>query len=237
MSTSKEGFVCDEHILFNRYYQPSHMLNETNTYQYQLAMNHRDITKPEDYQYLQRCVERFKELSHSSVPKKYIHITPLTTLEAYNEVGVRELYLEKCKQFNDFICEALTGPISGIIFIMVRSNENECRSELILGCSASGESERDEVRTSGRRPLDLSPKDLIFGCSASGESERDEVRTSGRRPLELSPKDLLHQQSQTGTRIYVIYTNKHFKDAGETFTGNYQREQQCMENIILNSDK
>ena len=177
MSTSKEGFVCDEHILFNRYYQPSHMLNETNTYQYQLAMNHRDITNPEDYQYLQRCVERFKELSESSFPKKYIHITPLVTLEEYNGVGVRERYLEKCKHFDDFICEALKGPISGIIFIMVRSNDIEFRMEL------------------------------------------------------------LSMQSQTGTRIYVIYTNKDFKDAGETFTGNYHREQKCMENIILNSDK
>lgn len=175
MANSKEGFICDEYILFNRYYQPSHMMNETNTYQYQLAMNHRDIYKPDDYEYLQRCIERFNELAQSSLPKKYIHITPLIKLEEYNVFG--EHYLENCKNFDDFICDAIKGPISGIIFIMVRSNDTDFRTELL--------------------------------------------------PV----------QTQMGTQIYVIYTNKDFKDAGETFMGNYYREQEFIENIILNSDK
>jgi hypothetical protein len=170
MATSKERFVCDEHILFNHRYQPSDRLNETNTYQYRLAMNHRDITKPEDYQYLQRCVERFKELSQSSLPKKYIHITPLVKLEDYDGDG------ERYKQFDDFICSAVKGPISGIIFVMVRTNDAEFRTEL----------------------------------------------------LPTQPT------TTTGTQIYVIYTNKDLVDAGETFIGNYHREQQFIESVILN---
>ena len=44
--------------------------------------------------------------------------------------------------------------------------------------------------------------------------------------------ELLHTCSQSGTQIFVIYTNKDFKDAGETFMGNYYNEQS---NTIFNN--
>lgn len=174
MTYSNNGFICDEYILFNKYYQPDHLLNEENTYKYCLAMNHRDITQDNDYEYFDRCISRFRALIQSTDPKKYLHLTPLITLESYI-INKKNIFNE-CEQFDDFIFNNIKGSISGYIFIMVRTqNINNFKTEL------------------------------------------------------------LHICSQSGTQIFVIYTNKDFKDAGETFMGNYYNEQQFIENIIMNS--
>lgn len=174
MTYSNTGFICDEYILFNKFYQPEHMMNEENTYKYYLAMNHRDITQQNDYEYFVRCITRFRELIQSTDTKKYIHIAPLITHESY--VLDQKNIFNTCEQFDDFIFNHIKGNISGFIFIMVRTeNVNNFKAEL------------------------------------------------------------LHTCSQSKTEIYVIYTNRDFKDAGETFIGNYHNEQQFIENVILNS--
>ena len=54
--------LLDYYILFNKYYQPDNKMNEENTYKYCLAMNHRDITNRDDYEYFVRCI-RYSILS------------------------------------------------------------------------------------------------------------------------------------------------------------------------------
>lgn len=176
MSDSTNGFICDEYIQMNTYYQPKNKWDENNTYQYWLAMNHRQLTKTEDYNYYARCVDRFREnVMESTDSKIYIHITPLITLETYT--NTRNNIFNECELFDDFIFNHIKGKISGLIFIMVRTENDSCYTEF------------------------------------------------------------LHTCSQSDTKIYVIYTNRDFKDAGETFMGNYFYEQQFIENTILNSAK
>jgi hypothetical protein len=176
MSESTNGFICDEYIQMNTYYQPKNKWNAENTYQYGLAMNHRQITNIEDYDYYTRCVQRFREHIIDSIdPKIYIHITPLITSESY--VNNEKNIFNECELFDDYIFNHVKGEISGLIFIMVKT-------------------------------------------------EKDFFNT-----------ELLHTSTQSGTRFYVIYTNRDFIDAGETFMGNYYYEQQFIENTILNLTK
>jgi hypothetical protein len=85
MADSRHGFVCDEHLMVNVFYQPLDMLDVENTYKCRLAMNHHNITETKDKEYYTRCVERFRELVASDYEKVYLHICPVITLQMYEE--------------------------------------------------------------------------------------------------------------------------------------------------------
>lgn len=158
MAESRQGFVCDEHLMVNRFYQPLYLMNEENTYQYKLAMNHHNITEPKDAEYYSRCIQRFRELLQKDTPKRFLHICPLVTLEKYD--AEKEEILTKCQSFDSFLS------LKGLYFILVKDKKNpsECRGELI------------------------------------------------------------HESHTTGSKIFVLYVNPHFVDAGETFMGEYEQE-------------
>jgi hypothetical protein len=46
MASSDKQFICDEHIMLNRFYQPPNLMEFENTYQAHLATNHHNITEP-----------------------------------------------------------------------------------------------------------------------------------------------------------------------------------------------
>lgn len=128
---STTGFVCDEHILYNTFYQPEQFRDCSNTYMYQLALNHRDIRKPEDIDYFNRCIVRLDRLLDSSEMKTYLHITPVVSTYFYEKH--KENIVNEIKRFDSFIWERGNHNIRGLIFVMVinRSMEGKPEQELI----------------------------------------------------------------------------------------------------------
>ena len=95
-SLSSNLFICDEHLLYNRYYQdkfnnkemliPWCLHTPNDTYAYYLALNHRNILCDEDHEYFKRAVERFDRMisSNEEKEKMYLYINPVLTAEEYN---------------------------------------------------------------------------------------------------------------------------------------------------------
>lgn len=171
MADSKEGFVCDEHLMVNVYYQPIDMLDVENTYKCRLAMNHHNITEEKDTDYYKRCVSRFRELLNSDSNKIYIHIRPLIKLEMYEEN--KSEILRELVEFDNFVYDFSKNTTQGLIFILVRDDRENFQMKY----------------------------------------------------------ELLYYKGN-GTRIYLVYVNRHFIDAGEIFMGHCHEERTFIENKI-----
>ena len=100
MKDYNKKFICDEYINANMFYQPEHLQNEENTYQYHLAMNHHNIFEEKDYSYYIRTIERLKtNLNDCSEEIKYIHFYPLIFENNFNyEKTIKEIV-----DFDNFI--------------------------------------------------------------------------------------------------------------------------------------
>ena len=120
MADSKNNFICDEHLMVNKYYQPPELEDVENTYKCYLAMNHHNILDTKDYEYYTRCVLRITNLLLSSSVKCYIHITHLITKNKYIEDI--DLIHTECICFHTFM-ETVTTNIYGLFFIMVREDD------------------------------------------------------------------------------------------------------------------
>lgn len=105
--TSNPEWICGEDIYWNKYYQDPELFPQESLVQYylqlplqrprdayahNLLMNHRNINKSEDHAYLIRCVERWRQMSESSVPKQSLYIHPIIMREDYDEGLIDELY-------------------------------------------------------------------------------------------------------------------------------------------------
>jgi hypothetical protein len=124
MMDSKNGFICDEHLMVNLFYQPADKMDIENTYQYYLAMNHHNIKEDKDFEYYSRCVDRFTNTLYDiSILKTYIHITPLITTEKYEEN--QDTIIEECKEFDMFLYNKTNQTTKGIFFILVKNLELE----------------------------------------------------------------------------------------------------------------
>ena len=131
---SKEHFICDEHIIMNRYYQPETNLEcPMNTYKYNLAMNHRNLVENQaDYDYYIRCVERFKQVIQSKENKMYVYVSPLYTMEDFHvqtDVILQEIhdfqsFLQKQIEFDEFIETEHPQIIRSLYFIMIKNELN-----------------------------------------------------------------------------------------------------------------
>lgn len=172
MADSREGFICDEHLMVNTYYQPEDQADPENTYKWYLAMNHHNILEQKDTEYYERCVQRYRELMTSETSKIYVHICPLIRIETFNET--KENIFQELMDFDQFMYDFTKGGCRGLFFIMVRDDARE-----------------HENRGS---PFFTS---LV-----------------------------------TNTKIYIIYTNGQFIDAGESFMGHCHEERDLIEHII-----
>ena len=223
MADSTQGFVCDEHLMVNTFYQPKEIMDVENTYQYKLAMNHHNILEQKDKEYYTRCVQRLRELIISDKSKIYLHICRLITKEKY--VKEKTEILNKLIEFDDSInskVEDKIVSIKGIIFILVK-NPNE---ETLSIPSSSSE-------FSVEAPS-LTPP-LLQTLSIPTSSSEFSVEAPSLTPLCLKnkiTKELLYESIVTKTKIYIIFTNSYFIDAGEEFMGNYSEETEYIKNII-----
>lgn len=121
-----EKFICDEYILANKYYQPTATQDSTITYEYNLAMNHYNIT--DDREYYMRCIERWRTITKSPTPLQitYLHILPVQRLADLN-LNQKNI-LNEINNLNNilqsYIQENPTLKFSGLIFLMVEDEEN-----------------------------------------------------------------------------------------------------------------
>ena len=193
MADSRNGFICDEHLMVNLYYQPEDQSDPENTYKWYLAMNHHNILEQKDTEYYERCVQRYRELMTFDEPKIYLHICPLITMEKYNDT--KENIFHELTSFDQFMYEFTNGTSRGLFFIMVR----------------------DDAGQGSKNPTTNSVGDL-------------------RSPEEFGEHEnkcsLFFTSLKTNTKIYIIYTNNQFIDAGESFMGNCHEEREYIEQVI-----
>lgn len=121
------GYVCDEHLMVNYYYQPDDQMDLENAYGYNLAMNHHNIWEEKDHDYYMRCVQRFHTLINATHNKTYIHITPLITTSKYETI--KDNMIVGFISFDEFIYNYSNTHMNGIFFIMVKQDSGETEKE------------------------------------------------------------------------------------------------------------
>ncbi len=117
---STSGYVCDEHLMVNHYYQPETQMDLENAYGYNLAMNHHNMWEEKDHEYYTRCVERFMALISKDHVKTYIHINPVLSTSKYENIK-DELVVDFIK-FDEFMYSYSNQKTNGIFFIMVKQD-------------------------------------------------------------------------------------------------------------------
>jgi hypothetical protein len=118
LAESHDGFICDEHIMANMFYQPPNMQTEENTYKWALAMNHHNIKESnDDYEYYSRCVKRMESMLQNPTKKTFIHIAPAMKLTTYTE-NIQTI-LKQMIDFDDFMAKK-TENINGLFFILIK---------------------------------------------------------------------------------------------------------------------
>jgi hypothetical protein len=91
--------ITKESILVNKFYQPKPPQDPLETYQYNLALTHHDILVPKMYDYMMRCIDRFKNLLESDIRKIAIHIEPIQFESTFTDVK-KEQDIKKCVDFH-----------------------------------------------------------------------------------------------------------------------------------------
>lgn len=228
------GWSIDEHLKANIFYQPkmifpSHATENSptlrsgeamNSYHYHLAMNHHNINDPKDYHYYTRCVERFRNEMKSNTSKMFVHISQLFTIEHY-EANCQNI-LQECRDFQDFLQKK----------ILQNTKSGECSdspAERIDGNlstlhqNISGNVPPEEYSKEQQLSGDVTIRSMYFIMLLDN--------------LETSPNlTIIDESIENPTfkhKIYLLKTNHEFMDAGETFMGNYNQEQELIENSIL----
>ena len=136
--SSEPEWICGEDIHWNRYYQdslpntslrhyvPSFLTRPRDAYAYHLMMNHRNIQKPEDHAYLERCVDRWRTMTKSAQPKVSLYIHPMLTQE---ELQKDEL-VEELARFHSSFSRRLQN-YQGLYVVPVRSLSTETQTPAI----------------------------------------------------------------------------------------------------------
>jgi len=120
LTESKEGFICDEHIMANMFYQPHDMQNEENTYMWNLAMNHHNIKEQKDYEYYTRCVRRFQDLLKNPIKKVFVHIAPAFKFDTYEQI--KSQIFTEIVNFDEFM-KTKNQNICGLYFILIKHED------------------------------------------------------------------------------------------------------------------
>lgn len=122
--------ICDETIYANHYYETHDTIRKKtttripaplstvnrDTYAYQMAFNHRNISETDTQEYYKRCIARFTDIWENPVPVIGMYIHPTITETEYKDQ--RDLL---CAEYTQFYNDVMPENWSGIFFIMVRT--------------------------------------------------------------------------------------------------------------------
>jgi hypothetical protein len=137
---SKHGnkFLCNENIVYNTYYQNKYNNDElfipdplslpNDTYAHYLALNHRNILQDNDYEYFQRCIERFKSMIYDNEPKMYLYIHPVISTDDYQ--NQKDKIIQLFLNFQSYMSTINKNThILGLFILVVRTHYDDPVSE------------------------------------------------------------------------------------------------------------
>jgi hypothetical protein len=235
------GWSIDEHLKANLFYQPKMNVDPLNSYHYHLAMNHHNIMVPKDFDYYTRCVERFRNEIKSNTSKMFVHISQLFTIDHYQ--ANCENILQECRDFQDFLQKKIlqntksgecSDPPAERIDDNFPSHDTENWSHPTLRSGEALNLSTLQQNISGNVPPQEYSKDQQISGDVTIRSLYFIMLLDN---LETSPNlTIIDENIENPTfkhKIYLLKTNHEFMDAGETFMGNYNQEQELIENSIL----
>lgn len=127
--------VCNENIVYNKYYEdeyiPDKLENKIGTYGMKLALTHHDIRKENDYQYFQRCIQRFKNILSLPQQKFYLYVHPIMGMDDYQENMMYGGLLTYFNAFSDYL-KTRTANAVGIFFVVVKNDARKGEVEVLF---------------------------------------------------------------------------------------------------------
>ncbi len=127
--------VCYENILYNKYYENEYMAenkveNKIGTYGMKLAMTHHDIRTSKDYQYFQRCIQRFKKILSLPQQKFYLYVHPIMGMNEYDNQVKIGILLSYFNAFTEYL-KTKTANAFGIYFVVVKNDYKKGEVEVL----------------------------------------------------------------------------------------------------------
>jgi len=124
-------YVGDEQVLYNTHYVDISMASyhtsaplelHRDTYAYPFAMNHHDIRLGGHYDYLVRCVDRFRAWirtppSGTVLRKMFIYIHPALRAGEYTPELLKEI-----TDFQTWMCDRIGWVLSGLVFFPIKTD-------------------------------------------------------------------------------------------------------------------
>lgn len=127
--------VCNENVVYNKYYEneyiPDKIENKIGTYGMKLALTHHDIRKEHDYQYFQRCIQRFKKILSLPQQKFYLYVHPIMGMVDYQENMMYGGLLTYFNAFSDYL-KTRTANSVGIFFVVVKNDARKGEVEVLF---------------------------------------------------------------------------------------------------------
>ena len=198
------------------------------TYAHLLAMNHRNINDPETQAYYERCIDRFVYYWENPAPVVGIYIHPTITEKEYQDQS-NDLQQE----FREFYEKTMPKHWSAVFFIIVRTNHPYPITDHLPdflqilytdtlsydGCPSPDNQQPPPNQTTLSYDGNPSP-DHLDGV-LKRHPDPPAVRLNHRTPTFVPHSGVLPNQIPSrNIRIYVVYTNCDFVDAGEIFMHN-----------------
>ena len=128
--------VCYENILYNKYYEDEYMVeskveNKIGTYGMKLAMTHHDIRTSKDYQYFQRCIQRFKKILSLPHQKFYLYVHPIMGANDYEAQVTNGTLLNYFNAFTEYLITRTINSF-GIYFVVVKNEAKKGSVEVLF---------------------------------------------------------------------------------------------------------
>jgi hypothetical protein len=122
--------ICEESSQINTFYETNK--NNIQTYNFKLALTHRQFINDDDDEYYKRCINRLYDLFKTDIKKYYLYFHPIIGINDFS--NNKEEILKTFEDFNKYIITK-TENIFGIYFILVKHNNN-CKSIKIIETSS-----------------------------------------------------------------------------------------------------
>lgn len=132
INPSSRQWICNESICYNQYYEslptapstqlylPKPITPTYDAYGYKCMMNHRNIKQnPQDKDYFDRCVERWKRMISSSSKTLSLYIHPAVFHSEF--VSIREDLINDLRRFHTVLSNAIGKEHDGIYIIPVKT--------------------------------------------------------------------------------------------------------------------
>lgn len=127
VTINTQTFDFNETCQVNTYYETD--MQNTQTYNFKLALNHHNLKIDTDYAHFERCINRLYELFKQDIQKYYLYFHPIMGINDFQ--NTKDCILIEFYNFNQYIVEK-TKNIFGIFFVLIYHNETNAKSIKLL---------------------------------------------------------------------------------------------------------